>query len=163
MRTIAVGVLCLILGALLALMWKDTPAPTPLACPECPSCAPTVAVAAHDRVTRPRARTPAKKSASDDKPLPLAVDTDAHKERLRDWFADHAASLVECVQKGEPRRRLLVRMKIEPDGSIVDATILGADDLRPDSASCVQKRVTQIRMPKEDLRGRETLLVYVNL
>jgi hypothetical protein len=168
MRTFSVGVLCFILGVMLALMLRTTPEPPPP--PVCPSAQPspsctspaTVAVtAARKRPSTPRAK---KEEPAPLTPLPeLAEELDARRDRLRSWFAEHGQGLTGCRAESEPRRRLLVQMKIEPDGTIADAALLGSADLPPATGTCVTKQIRTLTVPSEYLRGRETLLIHISL
>jgi len=166
-RTVAVGVVCFVLGVVLALFLRPEKAPPPApecpAAPPCPVCPePTQASAAHPAPPRPATRP--QRRPRPEVPLPaVADDAEAHRERLRDWFEMHSRDLLECVSRGDPRRKVLLQMSIEPDGRIADASLVGADDLRPDARACVVEHVRALRVPKEELRGRETLVVHVTL
>jgi hypothetical protein len=153
-----------VLGVLLTLMARTEPPkelPPEKVCPPpspCPVCGGAPAKSA------PRGAPIANRKPPTARPLPeLQSDPEGHRERLRSWFESSSDRLADCVAKGEQRRRLLLQMKIEPDGEITDAAILGADDLPPRTGACVKERVTAMRAPRDELRGRETLVVYVNL
>src|SRR5262249_47472766 len=160
-----IGVVCLLIGILATLVatFPSPRAPEVVVCPApppceaCPACpAPTgggkAAPPPHTIVvTRPQRK--------DLQPsqLPAEVrDPDAHRDRLRAWFESHSKSLTSCFKEEDPRRRVLIEMKLEADGTVVAATLLGATDLPKTTAQCVESGVMAMRAPKEELRGRET-------
>jgi hypothetical protein len=157
------GILCFILGVLLTLLWRPAPplppppAPPPAcACPVCPSCG--------EVARRPPRPQPRPKKDPPTTPLPdLTEEEDARREALRDWFAAHAQALTACRGDGEPRKKVLMQMKLEPDGSIAEATPIGAADLAASTAACVVAKVRELRVPPDLLRGRETALIHLGL
>ncbi len=167
MRTAAVGLCTFVLGVLLALMLRPPPPepPPPPACPPpppCPTCGPTVAAAAPRRSPSPPAQP--KRAPEATRALPeTRLDPDTYRDRLRSWFEASADGLADCLGKNEPLRRALIEIKIEPDGRITDADLLGATDLSARATACVRDRVKALHAPREMLRGRETLVVHVNL
>ena len=108
-------------------------------------------------------------------PYELSIVGDARSEatgrpiRIRRQHAtyedaeEYARELLGCVEQGEPRRRVLVKMSIEPDGAVSDVTLLGADQLAEKGRHCIRTRVMAMHAPKEELRGQETLLVHLSL
>jgi hypothetical protein len=56
-----------------------------------------------------------------------------------------------------------MQMKLEPDGSIADASPIGAADLPAATASCVVAKVRELRVPPDLLRGRETALIHLGI
>ena len=162
MKTLVACLLGFILGILLMLMLRtEKPQPVATVCPSPEPC-PTCNVVS--RKTHAPARPKKAEPPPADRPLPeLADDTDAHRERLRDWFAEHGQGLTVCRPDGEPRRQLLMQMKIETDGVIADAALLGAADLPQATAACVMKKVRELRVPVDHLRGRETVLIHLAL
>jgi hypothetical protein len=162
LKTFLSTLLGIILGVLLMLLLRPAPAPPPPAvvCPS-PAPCPTCGELSH-RPQRPRPRPPKKDPPTE--PLPeMADEEDARRDALREWFAAHARSLTACRPDGEPRRQLLMQMKLEPDGSIADAAPIGAADLPAATASCVVAKVRELRVPPDLLRGRETALIHLGI
>jgi hypothetical protein len=109
---------------------------------------------------------PASRPKRDPPPTPLpdlAAEEEARRDALREWFAAHAQALTSCRGDGEPRKKILMQMKLEPDGSIADATPIGAADLAAPTIACVVARVRELHVPPDLLRGRETALIHLGL
>jgi hypothetical protein len=165
-RTAGVSVMSFILGVLLALLLrpsvKEPPppeCPVPAPCPTCqgppPPPAPVKRPAVAPRKSPP---TPVAVAA----PPEVALDEEAQRARLRSWFESNADRLADCVPKGAPMKRVLIEIKIEPEGAISDASLLGAD-LDPEAIGCVRDHIKSLKAPREMLRGRERLVVHLNL
>jgi hypothetical protein len=166
-KAVASGILCFILGVLLALLWRPAPPPPPLpvaapVCSPCPGCGEMSHL--HPQLARPPRPPRATKKDAPPTPLPeLAEEQDARRDALREWFAAHGQALTSCRGDGEPRKKLLMQMKLEPDGSIAEALPIGAADLSAQTAACVVAKLRELRVPPDLLRGRETALIHLGL
>lgn len=168
-RSVVVGALCLLLGILgtLVVTWPTPRPPEVVVCPPvppceaCPPCPPPVGGkgAAHPP---PPPHVPARQPSI--APLPAEpADPDLHRERLRTWFQGQASQLASCFSQADPRRRVLVEMTLEADGTVTGASLLGATDLPRPIADCLVAGIKAMKAPREELRGRETLVVHVSL
>jgi len=165
LKTFTTAALGFVLGVLLMLLLRPAPAPPPpvALCPS-PAPCPTCGELSHRPPRPPPARPRPKKAEALPDPMPeMAEEEDARRDALREWFAAHARPLAACRPEGEPRRQLLMQMKLEPDGSIAEAAPIGAADLPAGTASCVVAKVRELHVPPELLRGRETALIHIGI